>query len=192
MQAHSLHEQVPGHPECATVAELSVILPAYHFIWPSLSCADPEIAIKHEAARRQAARENAYVFHAQIAHAAGIRLRMIPPGNPTSTMLSQARSYHERKSLGTVGELLQTTTEPASDAMLLALTLLIWPAGPWEESQSKYPMSPLATAQNLGLYSSMELTPSMIQKIQRFHQLVQGRGGVDELRLPGQVHVLSL
>jgi len=73
----------------------------------------------------------------------------------------------------------------------LALTLICWPPGPYDDSTSKYPKSPMARAQNLDLYSNMDITPKVIQNVQRFYHLLEPRGGLEGLSMLGQVNIVN-
>ncbi len=165
---------------------------AYQFFWPALVCADPEMSLRHKASRQRAALENPFVLHAQIANAADSRLHLIPPENKSASLLRQVKAYHEQRSFQAIARCLENTPGSPPDAVILALTLMIWPAGTYDASTSKYPVSPLAYGQNLDFFSNMDLSPTVIQHIHNFYRLLETRGGIDGLALVGQKHIVSL
>lgn len=144
------------------------------------------------APRRRVARENPFVLHAQIVNSSGTRLHLIRPDDKTRTVLRQANAYHERKALEEIVKILEATPGPPPDAVVLALTLIIWPPGPYNDGASQYPESPMARAQNLDLYSNMEITPKVIRNVQWFYRLLEPRGGLEGLSLRGQVNIVNL
>ena len=119
------------------------------------------------------------MLHAYIFSASGHRLRHYPPGHPSRTVLTQARSYHERKGSEAVATILSRITGPVPDAILLALFVLVFPAGEYEESVSMYPKSPLAAAQSLDIYGNVDVAPRRIQQIQYLSRLLETRGGLE-------------
>ena len=132
------------------------------------------------------------MLHAYICNAAGHNLRLYPPGHPFRTVLTQARSYHERKTLEAVANIMRTSPGAVSDGVLLALCIIIFQAGDYDETKQRYPESPMATAQSLKLYANMDLTPAKIQHIQRYSRLVEARGGLDGISHLGWVHAVIL
>jgi hypothetical protein len=165
---------------------------AYQFIWPPLVCADPEMSLRRKASRQRSALEDPFVFHAQIANAAGSRLHLIPPENESASLLRQEQAYHERRSFQAIAHCLENTPGSPPDAVILALTLMIWPAGTYDASTSTYPVSPLTYGQNLDFFSNMNLGPTVIQHIHKFYRLLDTRGGIDGLAQVGQKHIVSL
>ncbi|KIW32980.1 uncharacterized protein PV07_04486 [Cladophialophora immunda] len=164
---------------------------SYRFVWPTVLNEDPKDTQQNAAMRRRRARENPFVLHAQIVNAGGHRLRLLPAGHQSRSLIAQAVSYHERKALEAVTDILQKSPTPPWERIVLALLLVTWPAGTHEESPSKYPVSPMATAQNLHLFNNMELTPGRIQQIQRFYRILEPLGGLDGLSTPEHLHVFS-
>lgn len=146
----------------------------------------------HGASRRRVARENPFVLHAQIVNSSGTRLHLLKPDDKTRTVLRQANAYHERKALEEIVKILEATPGPPPDVVVLALTLICWPPGPYNETVSQYPESPMARAQNLDLYSNMEITPKVIQNVQWFYRLLELRGGLEGLSMLGQVNIVNL
>ncbi|KIW66430.1 hypothetical protein PV04_05765 [Phialophora macrospora] len=161
-------------------------------VWPTLSCSDPQTEARLAVTRRQAIREHSFMLHAYIANAAGHNLRLHPPGDPARTLLTQARSYHERKTLEAVSDLLRDHTGPVPEGVLLALFITIFPAGDYDAYVCKYPASPLATAQSLHRYANLDVTPGRIQQIQRLSRLLETRGGVDGVSQREWVHAVIL
>ncbi|KAK5267649.1 hypothetical protein LTR99_010519 [Exophiala xenobiotica] len=149
------------------------------------------MSLRHKASRQRAALENPFVFHAQIANAAGSRLHLIPPENESVSLLRQVKAYHERRSFQAIAHCLENTPGSPPDAVILALTLMIWPAGSYDASTSRYPVSPLTYGQNLDFFSNMNLSPTIIQQIHNFYRLLETRGGIDGLALVGQKHIVS-
>jgi len=166
---------------------------AYQFIWPLVGSTDPEIVMKYGATRRRAARETPFILHAQIANSAGTRLHVLPLEDKSRALISQAKAYHERQCLDAVTKVLESTGGIPSDPVILALTLLTWLPGPYEpETNSKYPISPMAESYAINQFLNMELTPAALQNIQTYFQLIELRGGLNVLQLPGQVHAVIL
>ncbi len=119
------------------------------------------------------------MLHAYIFGASGHRLRHYPPGHPSRTVLTQARSYHEREAFEAVSAIMSNHTGPVPDAVISALFMVAFPPGEYEEFDHKYPRSPLATSQSLHRYSNLDLTPSRIQQIQNLSRLLETRGGLE-------------
>ncbi|EXJ69144.1 uncharacterized protein A1O5_08079 [Cladophialophora psammophila CBS 110553] len=164
---------------------------SYRFVWPAVLNQDPQTAQQFAAMRRRSARENPFILHAQIANAAGHKLRLLPAGHQSRSLVTRAISYHERKALEAVAGILQKDPSPPWETIVLALLLVTWPAGIHEDAPSKYPVSPMATAQNLHLFNNMELTPGRIQQIQRLYRVLEPLGGLDGLSTPDHLHVFS-
>ncbi|OAP59845.1 hypothetical protein AYL99_04847 [Fonsecaea erecta] len=164
---------------------------SYRFVWPIVLNRDPKDAEQYAVMRSRSARENPFVLHAQIASAGGHRLRLLPAGDPSRSLIAQAVSYHERKALEAVAEILQKNPGPPWESIVAALILVTWPAGTHEEGPSKYPVSPMARGQNLHLFNNMILTPGRIQQIQRFYHILEPLGGLEGLSTLDHLQVFS-
>ena len=148
-------------------------------MWPGVNCSDPEGEARIATTRLRAIRERSSTLHAYITNAAGHQLRLYPPGHPFRTVLTQAKSYHERKALEAVSNALAGQPGTISDDVLLTFFITIFPAGEYDDRVPKYPVSPLAKAQGLHLYANMDVTPGRIQQIHRLSRLLDTRGGLD-------------
>ncbi|KIX93544.1 uncharacterized protein Z520_10722 [Fonsecaea multimorphosa CBS 102226] len=174
------------------VADSRAIFQAYRVVWPTVMNQDPKDTPQYMAIRRRVARETPFILHAQIVNAAWQRLRLLPAGHQSRSLIAQAAAYHERKALETVADMLQKLPTPPWEGIVVALLLVTWPAGTHAEGPSKYPVSPMATAQNLHLFNNMELTPGRIQQIRRFYHILEPLGGLDGLSAPDHLHTFSI
>ncbi|KAH0831705.1 hypothetical protein FOPE_02778 [Fonsecaea pedrosoi] len=165
---------------------------SYRFVWPAVLNQDPITTERYEVMRRRDAQEIPFILHAQIVNAGGHRLRLLPANHQSRSLVARAVSYHERKTLEAVADIVQKNPMPPWKSIILALLLVTWPAGTHEEEPSRYPVSPMAKAQNLHLFNNMELTPGRIQQIQRFYRTLEPLGGIDGSPLPDHCHVFSL
>ena len=148
-------------------------------VWPTLGCADPHAEEKLTLTRRRGIREHPFMLHAYITNAVSHSLHLHQPGHAARTLLGQARQYHERKTFEGVSSALKSQRGEVSDGVLMALFIVVFTPGDYDDHVTTYPASPLATAQSLHLYTNMEVTPGRIQHIQRISRLLDTRGGLD-------------
>jgi hypothetical protein len=132
--------------------------------------------------------QHPFLFHAQAVTAAGI---VVAESHDPKIRhaAAVARVQQQVLSIQGISEEINKLTGVASDALILAILHLGYAAGEVIANNVQlHPTSPLATAQSLHIYGTVELMPQHVKALQI---LVRQKGGIETIQLPGLRYFLE-
>jgi hypothetical protein len=132
--------------------------------------------------------QHPFLFHAQAVTAAGIVVAETQDDKVRSAAIV-ARAQQQILSIQGIADEINKLTGAASDALILAILHLGYAAGEVTVNNVQlHPTSPLATAQSLHIYGTVELLPQHVKALQI---LVEQKGGIETISLPGLKYFLE-
>ena len=164
---------------------------AYDYAFPSFVPAAPTTSLPtHRANRRKLGRQFGYLLEAQIVAAAKFQMSpMIALTGDSRRRVQAVNDVHERRAVALVNWEVEHLTTLPPDTLIYASALLAYISGPsYDWTSTRYIKSPLATAQNLHAMGHLDIVPERVQAVRN---LIQLRGGIDELTMPFQRIVLT-
>lgn len=132
--------------------------------------------------------QHPFLFYAQAVTAAGIVVAESQDAKIRHAA-AVARVQQQVLSIQGISEEITKLTDVASDALILAILHLGYAAGEVTANTIQiHPTSPLATAQSLHIYGTVELMPQHVKALQ---VLVEQKGGIETITLPGLRYFLE-
>ena len=132
--------------------------------------------------------QNPFLFHAQAVTAAGIIIAECQDARIRHAS-AVIRAQQQVLSIRGISQEIAKLTGIASDALILAILHLGYAAGEVNANNVHlHPTSPLASAQSLHIYGTVELMP---QHVKALRILVKQKGGIETIKLPGLRYFLE-
>lgn len=152
---------------------------AFDRIWPETLCAvrGQTLAVAKSEWKSHGLQDE-LLFHVQVALACGLNLALqtIPKVSDT---LALVRLSHYSTAIRLLKQRIERLNGPASEDLIMSMLVLGVNADVEDAMAEAHPASPLATSQYMHLYGRLTLMPSYATAL---HQLVEGRGGMFELK----------
>lgn len=178
-------------PLCICLTHHRLIFPAYDVVWPGLvSEAMPATMNRPQIALRMAATHCPALFHTHVVSAVTLFSRSCWTSHLTKDVYAATACHRRQANFLVKHEIENLAVVPSDELMLATLSLAAAarPIGTQDPSSMKF-LSPLATAQSLHVYGTMNIE-SAYRKVLFF--MLEQRGGLGHVQLCGLAEGIEL